>query len=121
MGKKILVVEDNETLLNLESILLTNHGYSVQAVKSGDAALSAIATDMPDLVLLDVRLPGMSGFEVCKKIKSRPKTRHIPVVFLSALTSAHHIMEGELVGGDCFIAKPFKSAKVIKTMEILLH
>ena len=70
--KKILIVEDEESLLKLESILLTSKGFEVKGVSDGQAALDAIAEEHPDLVLLDIMLPEIDGFEVCRRIKSEP-------------------------------------------------
>ena len=82
---RILVVEDEESLLKLESILFTSKGYQVTGVRGGNDALEAIAKDAPDLVVLDLMLPDMDGFEVCRKLKSNPATHHIPVIMVTAL------------------------------------
>ena len=120
MKKKVLIVEDEESLLKLESILLTTKGYDVRAVASGRAALEALEEELSDLVLLDVMLPEMDGFEVCRRIKANPKTAHIPVVMLTAKKTAEDMARGDEVGADRYITKPFKSAMVIETMEQLL-
>ena len=80
MQKKVLIVEDEESLLKLESILLTTKGYLVQGVTTGLAALEAVNEEIPDLILLDVMLPKMDGFEVCERLKNDPATKNIPVV-----------------------------------------
>jgi twitching motility two-component system response regulator PilG len=115
--KKILIVEDEDSLLKLESILLTSKGYDVQGVKDGRAALEAIEKNLPDLVLLDIMLPEMDGFEVCRRIKSDPKTKNIPVIMLTAKKSRDDMARGEQVGADWYITKPFKSAMVIETIQ----
>lgn len=120
MQNKILIVEDNESLLRLESILLTTKGYLVQGAMTGVAALAAIAEKIPDLILLDIMLPGMDGFEVCERIKKNPATRHIPIIFLTAKKTPEDIFRGEEVGVDKYITKPFKSAMVMETIEQLL-
>jgi CheY-like chemotaxis protein len=120
MQKKILIVEDEESLLKLESILLTTRGYLVQGVTSGLAALEAISEEPPDLVLLDVMLPKMDGFEVCEKIKQDPATRKIPVILLTAKKTPEDMARGQAVGADHYITKPFKSAMVMETIESLL-
>lgn len=121
MQKKILIVEDEESLLKLESILLTTKGYLVQGVTSGLAALEAISEEPPDLVLLDVMLPKMDGFEVCSRIKQNPNTRHIPVILLTAKKTPEDMARGQEVGADHYITKPFKSAMVMETIEALLN
>ncbi len=119
--KKILVVEDEESLLKLESILLTSKGYEVTGVSNGLAALESLAQSKPDLVLLDIMLPAMDGFEVCQRIKSDPATRDIPVVMLTAKKSREDMARGQQVGADWYITKPFKSANVIETIQRFLN
>jgi twitching motility two-component system response regulator PilG len=118
--QKILVVEDEESLLKLESILLTSKGYAVRGVSNGKEALDAISEEQPDLVLLDIMLPEMDGFEVCRRIKSEESTRHIPVIMLTAKKSREDMARGETVGADWYITKPFKSAMVIETIQRFL-
>ena len=120
MQKKILIVEDEESLLKLESILLTTKGYLVQGATTGLAALEAVAAEAPDLILLDIMLPELDGFEVCERIKKDPETHHIPIIFLTAKKTPEDISRGEEVGADEYITKPFKSALVMKTIERLL-
>jgi twitching motility two-component system response regulator PilG len=115
--KKILIVEDEESLLKLESILLTSKGYEVQGVGDGRAALEAISRSKPDLVLLDIMLPEIDGFEVCRRIKEDDETKHIPVIMLTAKKSREDMARGEQVGADWYITKPFKSAMVIETIQ----
>ena len=121
MQKKILIVEDEESLLKLESILLTTKGYLVQGVTTGVAALEAIEEEMPDLVLLDVMLPKMDGFEVCSRIKQNSDTRHIPVILLTAKKTPDDVARGLEVGADHYITKPFKSAMVMDVIESLIN
>ena len=118
--KKILIVEDEESLLKLESILLTSRGYEVVGVTDGPAALDAVMNRKPDLVLLDIMLPGMDGFEVCRQIKNNQFSRHIPVIMLTAKKSREDMARGEEVGADWYITKPFKSAMVIETIQRFL-
>ena len=115
--KRILIVEDEESLLKLESILLTSKGYDVKGVADGQAALDAVETMKPDLVLLDVMLPEIDGFEVCRRIKANDSTKQIPVIMLTAKKSREDMARGEQVGADWYITKPFKSAMVIETIQ----
>jgi twitching motility two-component system response regulator PilG len=115
--KKILIVEDEESLLKLESILLTSKGYDVKGVADGRAALETVVSMMPDLVLLDIMLPEIDGFEVCRQIKESDATKHIPVIMLTAKKSREDMARGEKVGADWYITKPFKSAMVIETIQ----
>jgi len=118
---RILVVEDEESLLKLESILFTSKGYQVTGVRGGKDALTAIAQDAPDLVVLDLMLPDMDGFEVCRSIKENPDTSAIPVVMLTAKKSSRDLERGRQVGADAYITKPFKSVKVLEVIEGLLN
>ena len=121
MQKKILIVEDEESLLKLESILLTTKGYLVQGVASGLAALEAVEEELPDLILLDVMLPKMDGFEVCSRIKQNRDTRHIPVILLTAKKTPEDVARGREVGADHYITKPFKSAMVMDVIDSLIN
>lgn len=114
MKKKILVVEDEEVLRDLETIVLKLRGYDVIAVSNGQAALDALTEQKPDLVLLDVMLPEMNGFEVCRHIKSAPSTKDIPVVFLTAKKNKEDMERGQQVGANEYLIKPFKSSFLVE-------
>ena len=119
--QKILIVEDEESLLKLESILLTSKGYDVRGVSNGQQALDAVEEDHPDLILLDIMLPEIDGFEVCQRIKDNPDTKDIPIIMLTAKKSREDMARGEKVGADWYITKPFKSAMVIETIQRFLN
>ena len=118
---RILLVEDEESLLKLESILLSSKGYSVTGVMDGRSALEEINARKPDLVVLDIMLPELDGFEVCKRIKENPETADIPVVMLTAKKNSQDYARGMQVGADAYVTKPFKSAQVIELIEGLLR
>lgn len=120
MPKRILIVEDDESLLKLECILLSSAGYLTHAAMTGTDALNDIAENLPDLILLDVMLPGLDGFEICKRLKKNAKTQHIPVVFLSGKSSPEDIFRGQQVGGEHYITKPFKSTSLMETIHQVL-
>ncbi len=119
-NRHILIVEDEESLLKLESILLSSRGYRVTGVKDGLAALQALANDSFDLVLLDIMMPGIDGFEVCRRIRENPQTRELPVVMLTAKKSAVDQTRGIELGANAYITKPFKSIKIMDVIESLL-
>jgi twitching motility two-component system response regulator PilG len=119
--QKILVVEDDVSLLKLESILLTTRGYQVFSKDNGKDALECVEKEMPDLVLLDVMLPGIDGLEVCRQIKSNPLTSHILVVLLTAKRAREDVAMGKEVKADGYITKPFQTAMVMKTIRELLN
>jgi len=116
----ILIVEDEESLLKLESILLSSKGYKVTGVRDGLAALNEIEKNRPDLILLDIMMPGIDGFEVCRRIKENPDTRDIPIIMLTAKKSTADQARGAEVGADAYITKPFKSLKIIDVISSLL-
>ena len=118
---RILIVEDEESLLKLESILLTSKGYDVTGVMDGRSALEEVAKNKPDLIILDIMLPELDGFEVCRRIRENPDTSHIPVVMLTAKKSSQDLARGKQVGADEYITKPFKSAKVMEIIERLMN
>jgi len=118
--KKILVVEDEESLLKLQSILLTIRGYTVEGVMDGQAALEVVETMKPDLILLDIMLPKIDGFQVCRQVKANEATRHIPVIMLTAKKSMEDRVMGKRAGADMYITKPYKSSMVIETIQRLL-
>jgi len=119
--RRILIVEDEESLLKLESILLVTRGYKVTGVTDGLSALKEIENDIPDLVLLDIMMPGIDGFEVCRRIKENSTTRSIPVVMLTAKKSIADQARGAEVGADAYLTKPFKSGRIIEVIEGLLR
>ena len=118
--KTILVVEDEEALLRLQSILLVIKGYKVERATDGQAALEAVTRIKPDLILLDIMIPKIDGFEVCRQIKANEATRHIPVIMLTAKKSREDRIMGEQAGVDLYITKPYKSAMLTETIQKLL-
>ncbi len=114
---KILIVDDTLINLRLLSSMLGNNGYSVYEATDGRTALAEVHTHTPDLILLDIRLPGMDGYEVCRQIKTDETTRHIPVIFVSALDEQTDKVQGFAVGGVDYITKPFQSKEVLARVE----
>ena len=110
---KILIVDDSLENLRLLSSLLTREGYKVISATDGSMALSTIKEEPPDLILLDVMIPEMDGYEVCQYLKSQKQTRHIPIIFLSGLDSELDKVEAFRVGGVDYITKPFYTEEVI--------
>ncbi len=117
---RILIVEDEESLLKLESILLSSKGFMVTAVTDGNEALKEFSKERPDLVILDVMLPGIDGYEVCRKIKEDPANSSIPIIMLTARKNTKDMERGLQAGADAYITKPFKSANLVGTIERLL-
>ena len=113
----ILIVDDAPANLRLLSEMLSKRGYGVRAVTSGERALASVRTDPPNLILLDIRMPGMNGYEVCKHLKADPPTRHIPVIFLSALNELQDKVQAFAVGGVDYVTKPFQGEEVLARVE----
>ncbi len=108
----ILIVDDNQINLNLLSHILTRQGYVVQTARDGAQALASVASDPPDLILLDIMMPGMDGYEVCQQLKADEQTRDIPVIFISALGATADKVKAFEAGGVDYIPKPFQTAEV---------
>lgn len=118
--KRILVVEDEESLLKLETILLTVKGFEVVGAFSGSMAIGKIDSEHFDLVLLDVMLPDIDGFEVCRYIRNNPRLGDVPVVMLTAKKSQEDRDRGLLCGANSYLNKPFKSSIIIDEITRLL-
>jgi PAS domain S-box-containing protein len=110
---EIMVVDDNPNILKLLSDLLVEKGYRVRTAISGKLALRSIASQPPDLILLDVKMPEMDGFEVSRYLKSKRNHRNIPIIFISALDKMDQKIEGFKAGGVDYITKPFQSEEVL--------
>ncbi|MEA5536517.1 EAL domain-containing protein [Crocosphaera sp. XPORK-15E] len=109
----ILIVDDKQTNLRILSTMLEKQGYKVRAVMSGKMAIMASQTMPPDLILLDIKMPDLDGYEVCQQLKKNPETCHIPVIFLSALQDVNDKIKAFQVGGVDYIIKPFQFEEVL--------
>jgi len=118
--KRILVVDDTKEILNVLGRRLTSWGYEPLLVTSGEEALQIMEERPPDLVLLDIMMPKMKGRDVCARIKANPTTRHVPVIFLSALGLADHIRAGMDLGAEDYIVKPFEPAELKERIAVCL-
>ena len=110
---KILIVDDVMSNVLLLKVLLTNEKFAIATASNGRQALEQVEKENPDLVLLDVMMPDMSGFEVAQHLKSNPNTADIPIIFLTALDSTADIVKGFQVGANDFISKPFNKEELI--------
>ena len=119
----ILIVDDTPANLNVLSAILGKRGYRVRPAINGALALKAAQKAAPDLILLDVQMPGMDGYEVCRQLKADEQTRHIPVIFISALDDVLNKVEAFQAGGVDYITKPFQIEEVLARVEnqLALH
>jgi signal transduction histidine kinase len=117
----ILIVDDTIPNLELLSKMLTGEGYKVRAVPSGAMALTAAQSAPPDLVLLDIAMPDLDGYEVCLRLKDDDRTRNIPILFISALDDEMDKVRAFEVGGVDYIIKPFQAAEVVARIETHLN
>ena len=113
----ILIVDDTSANVKLLSSLLAEKGYKVRGAISGEMALRAVKQIPPELILLDVKMPNMDGYEVCSRLKQNPASRNIPIIFLSALTDTRDKQKAFELGGQDYITKPFQLAEVLMRVE----
>jgi PAS domain S-box-containing protein len=118
---QILVVDDSADSLKLLTDILTNQGYQVRAALDGTAALKSVAFEEPDIILLDVIMKGMEGYEVCRRLKTDEKSRDIPVIFISTPEEVIDKVKGFAVGGVDYITKPFEPQDVLARVETHLR
>ena len=113
----ILVVDDTPANLHLLAEMLGGQGYNVRVATSGERALASVRAALPDLILLDIRMAGMSGYEVCEHLKADRRTQHIPVIFISALDQLQDKVQAFAVGGLDYVTKPFQGEEVLARVE----
>uniref|UniRef100_UPI002632A445 response regulator n=1 Tax=Janthinobacterium sp. TaxID=1871054 RepID=UPI002632A445 len=110
---EVLIVEDTPASLRLLSDLLGGAGYTVRQAPNGELALWTAQARPPELILLDVRMPGIDGFEVCRRLKESPQLRQVPVIFLSAQHDTDDKVRGFALGAVDFIAKPYQAEEIL--------
>ncbi|MDP6356333.1 MAG: response regulator, partial [Planctomycetota bacterium] len=118
---RIAIVDDNKVDQKILRAVFESHGYQVESCLDGEAALEVIPHFAPDLIILDVRMPGINGYDMCRRLKEMPTCRDIPVVFLSALTESKDRAEGYMAGGVDFIPKPIEVKEVLARIQVHLE
>ncbi|MCP4757181.1 MAG: response regulator [Proteobacteria bacterium] len=115
--RSILIVDDNVPNLQFLGKLLEKSSYDPTVVTDGAKALEFLREKLPDLILLDIMMPVMDGFEVCRKIKANSRTKHIPVIFLTAKSETEDIVKGFEVGGVDYVTKPFNIVELLARIK----
>jgi len=118
--KKILIVDDEEDILNMVQMRLEATGYEVVTASDGNTAYDKAKTECPDLIVLDLSLPGMDGYNVCRLLKFDEKYRYIPVIMLTAKSQQEDKDWGKKVGADLYLTKPFETKELLDGIENLL-
>jgi DNA-binding response OmpR family regulator len=121
MAKRILVVDDDENILNLEKTILEQKGFDVTSAVGGAAALELLTAEVFDLILLDVMMPDVDGFAVCRKIKEDARLKDVPVIFLTAKGGGEALAEGFESGALMYINKPFTANKLLTIVNTMLE
>jgi len=117
---RILVADDEPALLRLLEFVLGRRGYIIQGVTNGNAAIEVLKTESPDLVILDVMMPGLDGYEVLTFIRETLRLEGLPVVMLTARAQLDDIQRGLTLGADAYLAKPFDPEELLSVVESLL-
>jgi DNA-binding response OmpR family regulator len=120
MRKKVLIADDEPNIVTALEFLLERNGYEVYIARNGDAALKLVEQHRPDLVLLDVMMPVMSGFEVCQRMRERADWRDIKIIMLTAKGRDVEISKGLSIGADSYITKPFSTQELVAKINGLL-
>jgi two-component system sensor histidine kinase/response regulator len=117
----VLIVDDNANNLKVLGSILSLHKYKIALACNGNECLAMIAKQIPDLIFLDIMMPGINGFEVCKTIKSNKSTAHVPVIFVSALSSPSQVNKAFESGGVDYITKPFNKDEILARARVHLQ
>lgn len=121
MKESILVVDDEEDIAELVRYNLSKNGYRVTCVASGEDGLNSAKDSIPDLMVLDLMLPGLDGLEVCKRLKSDPRTQQIPIIIVSARGEEADVVSGLELGADDYLTKPFSPRVLLARIKSVLR
>ena len=121
MPQTILVVDDEPNIVIPLQFLMEQNQYDVMIAQSGEEAMDIISKYKPDLVLLDIMLPGIDGYEVCEMVRLNPDWQDIKIIFLTAKGREVDIAKGMVLGADAYITKPFSNTKIVNKVKELLH
>lgn len=120
-GMKVMIVDDTPANIDVLRRILGEDGFEISIAMTGESALTLVEKNRPDLILLDVMMPGIDGFETCERLKANPATKDIPIVFVTAKTEVEDVVRGFKVGSVDYIAKPFKREEVVSRVKTHLR
>jgi len=120
MPKKVLIVDDEPNIIVPLQFLMEQNGYKVSVAASGEEAIKIIAKTKPDIILLDIMLPGIDGYQVCQNVRTNPKWKNTKIIFLSAKGREIDVVKGIALSADAYIKKPFAIADVVAKVKELL-
>ena len=121
MTKEVLIVDDEPNVVVSLQFLMEQQGYRVLVAERGEDALDLIYQYKPDLVLLDIMLPGIDGYEVCEIVRLNPDYRNIKIIFITARGREEEIAKGMSLGADAYITKPFSNAELVAQVKTVLN
>lgn len=121
MAKKILIVDDEPSIIVALQFLMEQNGYETLVAFSGEEAMEVVAQHRPDLILLDIMLPVVDGFEVCQRVREKAEWKDIRIVLVTALDRESNVAKGLALGADAYVTKPFANADLIAKVKDLLE
>lgn len=121
MAQRLLVVEDESPIRRMIEEILKNEGFLVRTAASAEEALTELRKSVPDLAVMDVRMPGMSGFELCRKMRETPEWKAVPVIFLTSRDDQVSKVAGLSLGGDDYVTKPFGAPELVARVQAVLR
>jgi DNA-binding response OmpR family regulator len=121
MAKKILIVDDEPSIIVALQFLMEQNGYETLVAFSGEEAMEVVARHRPDLILLDIMLPVVDGFEVCQRVREKADWKDIRIVLVTALDRESNVAKGLALGADAYVTKPFANADLITKVKELLE
>src|SRR5690349_23426764 len=121
MAKQLLVVDDDPSLLLAVSETMRAEGYEVQTARRGSEAMIRVAESLPDLIISDIRMPGMDGYGLVRNLRSSPRTRLVPIIFLTAKDETADRIAGFRTGVDAYVTKPFESEELLAIVKSILE
>ena len=116
--KKVMIIDDNETNLKIMELVLTKAGYKTDPVINPKFAYDVIKEAKPDVILLDINMPEVNGFQICKQVKKDPELQNIPIIFVSALKQTEYIAGGLSLGAVDYVTKPIKAEELVARVEV---